>query len=347
MMDVSDKRHDQIRQAERERALALIEGTLVWDNHGCMPLRWEDEQFLPQLERYRTAGFDVAVLNIGFGDGSIESHLRMVAALRYWILSRPERYRLVRTVEDIVMARTEAKLAVSFDIEGANAVGDQLSLVQLYYDLGVRWMLMAYNRTNRVGSGCMEREDGGLTLFGRRLIDEMERVGMVVCCTHTGHRTATDVLSRATRPVIFSHSNTSAVHAHPRNIDDGLINACAQTGGVIGLNGIGDFLCSLGTDMAEAFVAHCDHVVQLVGPAHVGLAFDHVFDTHEVEDYLRANPEIFPPEHHSIPFRQLSFEALADIVERLVKLGYTEHDIAAILGGNHLRIAREVWKPPA
>lgn len=131
-MDLSDTRHEQVISAERERALALIEGNLVWDNHGCMPLRWEDERFLPQLERYLNAGFDVAVLNIDFGDVSVESHLRMFAALRRWILARPERYRLVRTVEDIAIARTEAKLAVSFDIEGANAVGAQLSLVKLY-----------------------------------------------------------------------------------------------------------------------------------------------------------------------------------------------------------------------
>lgn len=346
-MDVSDTRLEQSGPALRERALALIEGNLVWDNHGCMPLRWEDEHFLPQLERYRTAGFDVAVLNIGFGDVSVESHLRMIAALRHWVLAKPEQFRLVRTVEDIVLARSEQKLAVSFDIEGANAIGDQLSLVQLYYDLGVRWMLMAYNVANPVGGGCMDPEDGGLTVFGRRLVDEMERVGMVVCCTHTGHRTAADVLSRATRPVIFSHSNASAVHPHARNIDDGLIKACAATGGVIGLNGIGDFLCPPGAPMAEAFVAHLDHMVQLVGPAHVGLAFDHVFDTDELEDYLRANPAMFPPERHLIPFRQLSFEALGDIVERLIGMGYADRDIAAILGGNHLRIAREVWKPPA
>jgi membrane dipeptidase len=147
-------------------------------------------------------------------------------------------------------------------------------------------MLMAYNLASPVGGGCMDPEDGGLTAFGRSLIDEMERVGMVVCCTHTGHRTAADVLSRATRPVIFSHSNATAVHHHARNIDDGLIKACAATGGVIGLNGIGEFLCPLGADMTEAFVMHCDHVVQLVGPAHVGLAFDHVFDIDELENYL-------------------------------------------------------------
>jgi membrane dipeptidase len=326
-------------------AQEVIARSLLWDNHGCMPIRPADKSFLPQLARYRDAGFDVAVLNIGFGEETVETHLRMIASFRHWISARPDAYLLVETADDIDTARRQGKLAVSFDIEGANAIGDQLSLIQLYNDLGVRWMLMAYNRANRVGSGCMDDSDGGLTAFGRRVVTEMERVGMVVCCTHTGHRTAADVLAHATRPVIFSHSNASAVHAHPRNIDDGLIRACAATGGVVGLNGIGDFLCPPGQDMTEAFVAHLDHMVQLVGPAHVGLGFDHVFDVAELEAYLAANPGMFPPEHHDARFRQLSFEAIGPIVERLLKLGYAEPDLAAILGGNHLRIAREVWKP--
>jgi membrane dipeptidase len=331
---------------DSERVRALIDRSLLWDNHGCMPLRWADDAYLHRLQRYRDSGFDVAVLNIGFGDVTVEDHLRNLAQFRHWIGARPAQYRLVRTVDDIHAARADGILAVSFDIEGANAIGDQLSLVQLYYDLGVRWMLMAYNLANRVGAGCMEAEDGGLTAFGRRLVDEMERVGMVVCCTHTGHRTASDVLSRATRPVIFSHSNARAVHDHARNIDDGLIRACAATGGVVGLNGIGFFLGGPEADLTEAFVAHVDHVVQLVGPAHVGLGFDHVFDVDELQGYLDENPTMFPPALHGTGFRQLSFEAVPAIVDRLLRIGYSEEDITAILGGNHMRIATEVWKSP-
>lgn len=338
---------DLLERPVRSTAKAIIDRSLLWDNHACMPLRPTDESFLPRLQRYRDAGFHVVVLNIGFGEETIETHLRMLAAFRHWIIARPDEYLLVRTVSDIDTARRQGKLAVSFDIEGANAVGDQLSLIQLYYDLGVRWMLMAYNLANRVGGGCMDETDGGLTAFGRQVVDELERLGMVVCCTHTGHRTAADVLSRATRPVIFSHSNASAVHPHRRNIDDGLIRACASTGGVVGINGIGDFLCLPDQDMTDAFVAHLDHMVQLVGPTHVGLGFDHVFDVAELEAFLAGNPEMFPPELHGTRFRQLSFEAIEPIVERLLKLGYSEPDLAAILGGNHLRVARDVWQSAA
>jgi len=326
-------------------ARTIIDRHITWDNHGCLPLRPDDASFLPLLQRYRAAGFDMAVINIGFGDDGPEQHLRMAAHFRHWLAARPEDYSLVDTADDIVRARAEGKLAIAFDMEGANGIADQPSLLQLYYDLGVRWMLMAYNRSNRVGSGCMDEEDGGLTAFGRQVVDEMERVGMVACCSHTGRRTAIDLLSRATRPVLFSHSNASAIQQHPRNIDDGMIRACAATGGVVGINGIGDFLGTPDCDLEDAFVRHLDHMVQLVGPHHVGLAFDHVFDVAELEAYIATQSALFPPGTMAPVFRQLSFEAIEGIVERLLKLGYSDDDIAAILGGNLMRVARQVWKP--
>lgn len=329
-----------------QEAIELIGRHLLWDNHGCLPIRPDDPGFLPQLQRYRAAGFDMAVINIGFGDESIETHLAMLARLRAHVQDNGALYRLAETPDDIVGARAEGRLAIAFDIEGANAIGDRLDLVQHYHALGVRWMLIAYNRANRAGAGCMEAEDGGLTPFGHRLVAEMERVGLQVCLSHTGHRTARDVLARATKPVIFSHSNAAAIHAHPRNIGDDLIRACAESGGVVGINGIGDFLGPAGVDMEEMFVRHIDHMVQLVGPAHVALGFDHVFDVAELEAFLASQQQLFPAGTFSARFRQLSFEAIPAIVGRLLALGYGEDAIAQILGGNLLRVARAVWKPP-
>jgi len=108
----------------------------------------------------------------------------------------------VRTVDDVLAARESGRLGVFFDIEGANGIADQLSLIELYYDLGVRWMLVAYNLNNRAGGGCLD-EDPGLSDFGGRMIDEMNRVGMMLCCSHTGERTALEAIERSADPVIF------------------------------------------------------------------------------------------------------------------------------------------------
>ena len=326
-------------------AARLLRSSVVWDNHGCMPVgRPHDTSFLPQLQRYRAAGVSAVMINVGFGDMGVEDHLRTLASMRHWLRARPDEYLLIDTADDIDRAHTSGRLAVGFDIEGANAVADQLSLVSLYHELGVRWMLLAYNNNNRAGGGCQDA-DTGLTAFGRELVAEMERVGMQVCCSHTGHRTVRDVFAVATRPVIFSHSNPSAVHAHPRNIPDDLIRACAATGGVVGINGIGSFL-GQNDNTNETFAHHVDHVAQLVGPQHVALGLDYVFDTQEMDDYLAKMAHTFPPElGYQKGMRMVAPEQLEGIVQALQKLGYSDADLRAVLGGNLMRLARRVWKP--
>ena len=324
--------------------VALVDGHLFWDNHSCMPLRPLDESFLPQLERYRRANVQVVTLNIGFGEQTIEQHLRMIAQFRRWISLRTDVYRLVRSVADIKQAARERKLAITFDIEGAGAIGDQLSLISMYYDLGVRWMLMAYNRGNLVGAGCHDAEDKGLTKFGRYVVDEMERVGMVVCCSHTGRRTSLDVMACSHNPVIFSHSNPKKLCDHPRNIDDELMRACAATGGVVGINGVGLFLGN--NDVrTENLVRYIDYAVSLIGVDHVGIGLDYVFDQVELKEMLASMRGSFPvgSGYDSVPAFATP-EQLPEIAQALSRLGYTEVDVAKIMGGNHLRVARKVWK---
>jgi membrane dipeptidase len=324
-------------------ARALLDDCLVWDNHGCMPLRPNDDTFLPQLERYKRSGVDAVTLNVGFGEQGVEDHMRMIAHFRRWLSLHDGDYSLVRTPDDIELAREAGKLAVMFDIEGMNAVADQASLVQLYYDLGVRWMLVAYNRHNRAGGGCQEENDPGLSAFGREILDEMARVGMVACCSHTGYRTMMELMEYSSRPVLFSHSNARAVHDHPRNVTDDALRACAATGGVVGANGIGLFT-GPGPDLVETLVRHIDYMVQLIGVEHVGLGLDYVFDMAELDD-LVTNTEQFPPElGYGSGIQMVPPEGMEAIVERLMALGYSHDAIRKLLGGNLLRVARVVWR---
>ena len=332
-------------EANSTTARQLIDAVPVWDHHACLPLRPNDPAFLPQLARHKAAGFDAITVNIGFGEQGPEEHLRMIAALRHWLVARPEEYLLLMEADDVERARSTGRLAVGFDIEGANAVGDQLSLIQLYYDLGVRWMLMAYNTSNRAGGGCQD-EDGGLTNFGRAMVAEMERVGMLLCLSHTGHRTVREVIAMATQPLIFSHSNCAALHPHPRNIPDDLIRACAATGGVVGINGVGIFL-GKNDISSETYARHVDHVVQLVGPAHVSIALDYVFDMRELEEHLEKMKGTFPPGlGYEMGARFVPPEQLEEIVVTLQGWGYSDADLTALLGGNLLRLAKQVWKAP-
>lgn len=315
---------------------------LVWDNHACMPLRPNDLSYLEQLENVWASGVDAITLNVGFGDQGIEEHIRMLATFRNWIARHEDKMILALSKDDVVKAKADGKLAISFDIEGMNALGEQANMVETYYALGVRWMLVAYNLASSAGGGCME-EDGGLTDFGKAALAEMNRVGMVPCGTHCGYRTARDLIEFSASPVIFSHSNPRAVWDHPRNIPDELMKACAERGGVIGINGIGIFLGENDARI-ETILNHIDYAISLIGEDHVGLALDYVFDHQEVAEYAAQNPAMFPP---SAGFGgQMAMIApwqICEIADGLSRRGMNEAGLKKVLGGNHLRIAETVW----
>ncbi|CAN7669712.1 dipeptidase [Caballeronia sp. LjRoot34] len=325
----------------------IIDQAIVWENHACMPLRADDD-FLPQLERYRQSGYSVVSLNIGMDLNAINEVFSTLAHFRNWVKRHPDRFLLINDVEDVKRAKAEGRLGICFDLEGAALLGGQLSMIEMYYELGVRWMLIAYNRNNDVGGGCLD-DDRGLTDFGRSVLDEMTRVGMVPCCSHTGWRTAREVIDHVQGPVIFSHSNSHAVYEQPRNIPDDLIVACAKTGGVVGLNGLGRFI---GKDVDgnldsrnEALFKHLDHMVQLVGPDHVGIGFDYVFDVDELVAHYKARPDLFPPSRgYPAPAPMVEPERLHSIVQMMLDKGYPADAIGKILGGNHLRVAQVSWK---
>jgi membrane dipeptidase len=332
-----------MQQSAQDPASRVFREAVIWDNHTCMPLRPGDTEFLDQLERHRSIGAALVVINVSFDLMPWHSTFKMLATFRSWIKAHPERYLLVATADDVRRAKREGRLGICFDIEGAAAVDDLPALVEPYYALGVRWMLIAYNRTNRAGGGCQEN-DPGLTEFGRLLIDEMERVGMIVDVSHTGHRTARDVFEYAKRPVNFSHSNPKAVWDHARNIPDDLIRACAATGGVVNINGIGLFL-GQNDNTTETFVRHVDHVANIAGPDHVGIGLDYVFDTAELDEFIKNNPAMFPRELGYVSSPKLvEPERIPEIAEALLKSGWSEANLAGLLGGNNLRVAEQVWR---
>ena len=322
------------------RARALLSDALVWDNHGCMPMR-PDPRYLPQLERYRASGCNAVSINGGYGAIGWDKHVSLLTFMRQWLLERPADYLLVHSPDDVALAKQTNRLGVFFDVEGMAPVQDKPSRVGRLYDLGVKWMLVAYNRNNAAGGGCLD-DDRGLTAIGRQIIDEMDAAGMVLCLSHSGAKTARQALEHTRNPAIVSHSNPAAITAHPRNVSDELIKACAAKGGVIGLNGIGPFLGAR-DDLVSALLRHIRYTVDLVGPEHVGLGLDYVFDYDEIVADAQSNPTMYPPDLAS-PAAMIEPEDIPEIVEGLCGLGLGDSAIRGILGENWLRIARQVWK---
>jgi membrane dipeptidase len=324
------------------RSYSPLVTALVWDNHGCLPLRTDIDP-LPLLERYRNAGVNIVSVNIGYADMSWTDHLKVLAHLRRSIAHRPDHYRLVSTVADIRACKSEARLGVLFDVEGMYPVQDNLDLVQTFYELGVRWMLIAYNRSNAAGGGCLD-VDKGLTAVGRAIIDELERVGMALCLSHTGARTAAEALDYSRNPVIFSHSNPYGDIPHERNISDDLMRLCARKGGVVGLSGFGPYL-GPGKHHVQNLLRQLRYAVDLIGADHVGLGLDYVFDLADLEGCVRKKPEIFPLGFDTaMQISMVRPEELIAIAEGLARDNLTDSQIGNILGENWFRLAARIWK---
>jgi len=322
------------------RARGLLGDAIVWDNHGCMPMHPKPE-FLPQLQRYKASGCSTVSINAGYGLMGWDEHVSLLTFMRQWLQDRPAEYLLVHSAEDVELAKQTNRLGVVFDVEGMVPVQDNPTRVRRLYSLGVRWMLVAYNRANAAGGGCMD-DDRGLTSIGRQIIDEMNAAGMVLCVSHTGAKTARQALEHTRNPAILSHSNPAAVTAHPRNVSDALMKACAAKGGVIGLNGIGPFL-GVEDGLVPALLRHIRYVVDLVGPDHVGLGLDYLFDREEFEADVQSNPTMFPQGVVG-SLAMIEPEEMPAIVEGLCGMGLSDSAIRGILGENWLRIARQVWK---
>ena len=262
-----------------DKAQALHAGSVVWDAHACLPL--VPGHGMAELERHRAAGVTFVSVNVGMDFNPIPQVMRVIAGFRSWLAANGDRFLLAGSIDDIRRAKREGKLAVAFDLEGSAMLDDDLAMLGLYRDLGVRQIHLAYNRDNSIAGGC-HGADIPLTPLGRQVVDEINRLGLLMDCSHSGYRTSMEVMERSSRPVIFSHSNPKTLKNHARNIGDDQIDACARTGGVVALSGIGIFL-GANDVRTETLLRHIDYVVERVGVDHVGIGLDYMF-SRDVKD---------------------------------------------------------------
>jgi membrane dipeptidase len=314
-------------------------GTILLD--AAAPLlapRW----LARRLPDVRVGGIDAALATVG----AIEDFRTTMEVVARWLeidRQRKEPIRIARTVADIRAAKAAGLTAVVLHFQGADPIEDELDFLNVFHASGLRVMQLTYNARNRLGDGCFEPTDAGLSKFGRKVIGRMEELRIVVDLAHAGERTALEAAEAATRPVVITHANARALLETPRNATDEMIRAVAASGGVIGVCAFPFFLARGGPATLAMLIDHASYIAELVGPSHVGLGFDFADEDEDDfiyfgydERYISRPPWIWP--------EGIAGHADAvNIAPALRARGFSEAEIKGILGENFLRVFGAIW----
>lgn len=322
-------------------AVSVDVTSLLWDQHLCLPLQTDTD--VDPLTRYQRPGGAFVSVNAGYAPHSFNDTLTLLRHYRAAVEAHP-RLEVAVSIDDVAAITGAGRIAVVFDLEDSGPLDDDLDNLATLANLGVRTLLPTYNHANRAGSGCLDATDGGLTAWGRAIVAEMNTIGMVPDGSHCSARTGLDMCEASTGPVIYSHSCMRAVWDHPRNITDEQARACASTGGVIGITGVGIFL-GPNTPTLDAMTRHLEYAAALVGIEHVGVSTDFSFDYADFADELTRNPHLFDDSYTRWgPIQWMPPETLLTLGVHLGRRGWDSTDIRAVLGGNFYRVAQRAWR---
>jgi len=260
-----------------------------------------------------------------------------------------------RSAADIQGAKAAGKTAIVFGFQNASPLEDDLALVKVFHELGVRVIQLTYNNQSLIGSGCYEQGDGGLTRFGREVIKEMNRVGMLVDLSHCNERTTLDAIEASSRPVAVTHSNPKWFHSGIRNKSDEVLRALSRRGGMLGLSlypfHIGGAERTLGS-----YCEMVTRVVETMGPDQVGIGSDQSRQWKDADlDWIRSGRWTFSVDFGEGSAAQRSwprwpdwFKTPADfphLTGGLLAAGLTREQVAKVMGGNWLRFFADAFRP--
>ena len=283
------------------------------------------------LPRMREGGvtaqiFAICTCSRHLPSGPLKQALRMLDAFYRELADNPDSLVLATSAADIERAKGEGKVAAILGLEGAEPLEGDLGVLRMLHRLGVRVVGLTWNRRNRAADGVNEaRTGGGLTNFGVELVRELNRLGMVIDMAHLAPAGVRDVLELSEAPVIASHANAYALCPHRRNLTDEQLEAIAAKGGVVGVTFVPRFVAQDKEEASlERLLDHIDHMAKVAGIDHVGLGSD--FDG--FDDKPMAGLE--------------DVTKLPNVTAGLLERGYSADEVKKVLGGNFLRVFREV-----
>jgi membrane dipeptidase len=286
--------------------------------------------------------FPQTVDQIGFWDREVNKH--------------PDALVKVRAVADIKAAKSSGRLGLIYGFQDTLMLGDEIGRLDTFYELGVRIIQLTYNGRNLVGDGCLEPGNAGLSRLGKRLVERMNEMGVLVDLSHCGRRTTTEGIEVSKKPVAITHAGCAAVADLPRNKTDEQLRLLAEKGGVFGVY-LMPFLRTKGQPMAEDVIRHIDHAVNLCGEDHVGIGTDgSVSPVALTPEYIAQFKEeiaqrrklgISAPGESEDVYTFVpdlnTARRLDTLAAMLIGRGYSPERVAKILGGNFARLFAEAW----
>ncbi|VEF46645.1 peptidase M19 renal dipeptidase [Bacillus freudenreichii] len=272
--------------------------------------------------------------------------------IRYADIQKQETVYIASDFQDIRQVKENRQTALLPSLEAASALENEVDRVDILYGFGIRCMGITYNQSNTLGSGLGEEVDGGLTHFGRKVIERMNRLGMMIDISHCGDRTSLDVIEASEQPVLITHAGARALWNTPRMKSDKVLKACAEKGGIIGVCAAPNTTLTRNHPEHSIYsvMEHFAYLVELVGIDHVGLGPDTFFGDHAAIQHAFDEMLGIADSHSGEEFQEASYvkglenpaEAMKNMIGWMVKEGYAHAEIIKAAGGNAMRVMEEI-----
>mgnify|MGYP003627016228 FL=1 len=321
-------------------AAELHDKSIIID--GLICAKWNRELFEDMAKGKLTA----ANCTVSFWE-NFEGTVRNVVEMNQLIEANSDLLTKVYTTKDIHRAKAEGKTGVMMGFQNAHAFEDQIGYVQIFKDLGVGIVQMCYNTQNLVGTGCYER-DGGLSGYGREIVAEMNRVGMLCDLSHVGPNTAKEVIIESTKPVAYSHCLPAGLKEHPRNRTDEELKFIADNGGFVGVTMFAPFLKAGINATIDDYVEAIQYIYNIVGEDAIGIGTDftqgHGYDFFEYLTHDKGYARRLTRFGEIInPLGMRTVGDFPNLTEALLKHGFSERQVCKIMGENWVNLLHEVW----
>lgn len=303
------------------------------------------------LTEFAAGQMSCVTITLGFWEDALET-MDAIASWNDLARANSDLVSIARSGDDIRAAANAGKTAIILGSQNSSLTNDRLGFIELFADMGLRVMQLTYNNQNAIGGSCYEPDDSGLSRFGREVVAEMNRAGILIDLSHVGERTGIDAIETSEQPVAVTHANPASLYAHPRNKGDELLKALTANGGVLGLATYNN----ISGPYAESVRTWCEMVsrtVDLIGIDSVAIGTDlgqksgpDRLEWMRKGRWTRSNQTGATLTDAPEPPREWlrSTTQIADIATELRRNGrFTDSEIAQIMGDNWLRVYDQVF----